>query len=435
VDFRRRLLRLSVAAAVVIGMTLGCSSANRSPAPPAAKPSASPPTSIGGPTPTSGGGPAPTSSDGPGRRPARPQGVIALYQYGQCANPGACGLLHPKAADNPAVAGLMIRLKWKDVQTGPGASDFNWEMTDNVFRQAGASKFVVLSLVPGIETPQWALDRVPSGSKRNFCIPYGLKSDVGKQIMVPYPWDDTYLNLWYDFLKAVAERYAGNPEFLMIAASGPTSISEEMSLPGAQGSSKVCPTQPALQEWMNAGYTPAKFERAWREVFRRYAALFPNQYVSLALYRGVPIGVKNGSPVVDDTEAQETPRRIIAAGMSELPGKFVVEANGLDANSPKNHTYQLVKETSGKTVTGFEFATAATVHPDVEGDDDNPVRALCLAMSAGVAARVDFIEIYEEDASRDDPAVQNVLQAAAKELLVPSGERDRSPTIPPLGAC
>lgn len=65
----------------------------------------------------------------------------------------------------------MIRLSWKDVQTGPGASDFNWEMTDNVFRQAGANKFVVLSFVPGIETPQWALDRIPAGSKQNFCIP------------------------------------------------------------------------------------------------------------------------------------------------------------------------------------------------------------------------------------------------------------------------
>ena len=329
----------------------------------------------------------------------------------------------------------MIRLKWKDVQPGPGASNFNWEMTDNVFRQAGASKFVVLSFVPGIETPQWALDRIPAGSKQDFCIPYGLKSDVGKQIILPNPWDETYLNLWYDFLKAVAERYAGNPRLLMIAASGPTSVSEEMSLPGAQGSSKVCPTQPALEEWMKAGYTPAKLERAWREVFKRYAALFPNQYVSLALYRGVPIGVKSGAAVVDDAEAQQTPQRIIAAGISELPGKFVVEANGLDADSSKNNAYQIVKANSGKTVTGFEFATAATVHPDVEGDANNPARALCLAMSAGVAARVDFIEVYEEDASSDDAAVEKVLQAAAKELLRPSGERDRSPTIPPLGAC
>jgi hypothetical protein len=415
VDFRQRLLRLSGVAAVVIGMTSGCSSANQS-APPAANHGGYQPTSIAGPAPTSGGGSS--------QRFTRPQGVIALYQYGQCAKPGECGLLRPKAADNPAVTGLMIRLNWKDVQTG--VSDFNWEMTDNVFRQAGVSKFVVLSFVPGIETPQWALNRIPAGSKQNFCIPYGVNS--GTQNMLPEPWDETYLNLWFDFLKAVSQRYAGNPRFLMIAASGPTSVSEEMSLPGAQGISKVCPIQPALQTWMNAGYTPTKLASAWREVFTRYAQLFPNQYVSLALYRGMPIGVKNGAPVVDEAEAQETPQRVITAGMTELPAKFVVEANGLNANSPTNHVYQLVKASSGKTLTGFELATAATVHPDVEGDASNPARALCLAMSAGLAAQVDFIEVYEEDASSDDPAVQNVLESADKELL-------GSPTVPPLGAC
>ncbi len=112
---------------------------------------------------------------------ARPEGLIALYQYGQCAKPGECGLLRPKAADNSAISGLMIRLKWKDVQTGPRASDFNWEMTDNVFRQAGTNKFVVLSFVPGIETPDWALDRIPEGGKEKFCIPYGLKTEVGTE--------------------------------------------------------------------------------------------------------------------------------------------------------------------------------------------------------------------------------------------------------------
>lgn len=253
--------------------------------------------------------------------------------------------------------------------------------------------------------------------------------------MLPEPWDQTYLNLWYDFLKAVSQRYASNLRFLMIAASGPTSVSEEMSLPGAQGSSQVCPTQPALQAWIHSGYTPAKYQGAWSEVFGRYAALFPNQYVSLALYRGLPIGLQNGAPVVDDAEAQQAPQGIIAAGVRVLPGKFVVEANGLTADSPKNNTYQLVKANSGKTVTGFEFATAATLHPDVEGAANNPARALCLAMSAGVAAGVDFIEVYQEDPSSEDPAVQNVLQAAAKALLVPAGKRAQSPAIPPSGAC
>ncbi len=353
-------------------------------------------------------------SPGAAQPAARPEGLIALYQYGQCAKRGECGLVRPKAADNPAIAGLMIRLKWKDVQTGPRVADFNWEMTDNVFRQASANKFVVLSFVPGIETPDWALDRIPEGGKEKFCIPYGLKTEVGTEIMLPLPWNQTYLKLWYDFLQAVSERYARNPRFLMIAAAGPTSVSEEMSLPGAQISSKVCSTEAALKTWMSVGYTPEKYLGAWREVFKSYATLFPNQYVSLALYRGLPIALRNRAPVA---EVRETPQRIIASGMTELAGKFAVEANGLVANSPRNMAYQLVRSSGGRAVTGFELATAATKRPEVEGDAESPARALCLALRAGLAAGVNFIEIYQEDAASDDPAVRNVLQAFARQLL------------------
>ena len=112
-----------------------------------------------------------------------------------------------------------------------------------------------------------------------------------------------------------------------------------------------------------------------------------------------------------------------------------VGAGSARAAAPVRAIPELVKASSGKTVTGFEFATAATVHPDVQGAANNPARAMCLAMDAGLAAGVDFIEVYQEDASSDDPAVQKVLQAAAKKLDVPSGQRDRSAKASPLGPC
>ncbi len=165
---------------------------------------------------------------------------------------------------------------------------------------------------------------------------------------------------------------------------------------------------------MSVGYTPEKYLGAWREVFKSYASLFPDQYVSLALYRGLPIALRNRASVV---EVRETPQRIIASGMTELAGKFAVEANGLVANSPRNMAYQLVRSSGGRAVTGFELATAATKRPEVEGDAGSPARALCLALRAGLAAGVNFIEVYQEDAASDDPAVQNVLQAFARQLL------------------
>jgi hypothetical protein len=214
------------------------------------------------------------------------------------------------------------------------------------------------------------------------------------------------------FPRLMAER-----PFEGIATAGPTSVSEEMSLPGAQLNSKVCSTEAALKTRMSAGYRPEKYLGAWREVFKRYAALFPNQYVSLALYRGLAIALRNRAPVADDAEVRETAQRVIAEGMTELAGKFAVEANGLVANSPRNMANQLVRSSGGRSVTGFELATAATKRPEVEGDAGNPARALCLALRAGLAAGVNFIEVYQEDAASDDRAVQNVLQAFARQLL------------------
>jgi hypothetical protein len=134
---------------------------------------------------------------------------------------------------------------------------------------------------------------------------------------------------------------------------------------------KVCSTEAALKTRMSAGYRPEKYLGAWREVFKRYAALFPNQYVSLALYRGLAIALRNRAPVADDAEVRETAQRVIAEGMTELAGKFAVEANRLVANSPRNMAYQLVRSSGGRSVTGFELATASTKRPEVEGDAGN----------------------------------------------------------------
>jgi hypothetical protein len=350
---------------------------------------------------------------GPGAA-AAPHGIIALNQYGHCATPGDCGALSPTAADNPAISGLMIRLNWKDVQTGPKPTDFDWAMTDNVFSQAGRDRFVVLSFVPGIQTPDWVMAQIPSGGKMTLCIPYGSKSDVGQQRTIPKPWNATYLKLWYQFLKAVADRYAGNPQFVMIAAAGPTSVSEEMSLPGAQGSSKVCPIADGVQAWISAGYTPQMYVDAWSDVFKQYAAVFPKQYVSLALYRGLPIAAGGGSQ--DPSQVRATPRSVISAGMSALGDRFAVEANGLVWNSASNMAYQLVQTNGGKAVTGFELATAATKKPRQQGGVADAAQALCLTLRAGMDAHVDFIEVYQEDAASDDPAVQKVLQAFASAL-------------------
>ncbi len=87
------------------------------------------------------------------------------------------------------------------------------------------------------------------------------------------PWDRVYLDRWFAFVKQLGERYGNSPAFRVIAAAGPTSVSEEMTLPHSRE---------AMQKWINASYTPAKYLGAWEETFHIYAKSFPNQCVSLA---------------------------------------------------------------------------------------------------------------------------------------------------------
>src|ERR1035438_3921023 len=94
------------------------------------------------------------------------------------------------------------------------------------------------------------------------------------------PWDPVYLDRWFAFVKQLSERYGKSPAFRMIAAAGPTSVSEEMTLPSN--------SPPAVKKWLSDGYTPAKYLGAWEKAFHVYADSFPNQCVSLAA-PGLPI--------------------------------------------------------------------------------------------------------------------------------------------------
>ena len=75
-------------------------------------------------------------------------------------------------------------------------------------------------------------------------------------------------------------RYGTNPEFRMISAGGPTSVSDETSLPNANGKTKRDSALPPrdkgsdITAWEALGYTPARYEAAWQAVFAMYGRIF-----------------------------------------------------------------------------------------------------------------------------------------------------------------
>jgi hypothetical protein len=139
------------------------------------------------------------------------------------------------------------------------------------------------------------------------------------------------------FLTAVNARYGTNPEFRMISAGGPTSVSDETSLPNANGKTKRDSALPPrdkgsdITAWEALGYTPARYEAAWQAVFAMYGRIFSRQYISLALYPGLQIANSGGDDA--KTESTRTPTAILADGIAATkPGRFAAQENGLTAS-------------------------------------------------------------------------------------------------------
>jgi hypothetical protein len=160
----------------------------------------------------------------------QPRGITVVNNFEPSAQAGS--LFDGKSFDertytNPNVAGITFRTSWGDIE--PAQDDFNWAKLDTVFDNAEKnSKWVELVLIPGMGTPAWALQGVKTAT---FSVIYG--PGKGDNLLMPLPWDQTYLNRWFAFLKAVSARYQNRPSFIKIAADGPTSITGEMTLPNA----------------------------------------------------------------------------------------------------------------------------------------------------------------------------------------------------------
>ncbi len=286
----------------------------------------------------------------------------------------------------------MIRTFWSDVQPAPDR--FDWTFIDSQVQAASASgKKVILLVLPGAFTPQWALQGVQSAQ---FVVDYGFVQ--GTTVTLPMPWDATYLDRWFAFVRVLGQRYDSNPAVVNIPATGPTSISEEMSLPND-------PT--AVAQWKQLGYTLQEYEGAWQQTLAAYVRSFPTTQISLTFYPGLPI---------PDAAAETATRVDVASFAFTNYGQHVTfQENGLSARKADPHLgYDLVQQYSTKTTAGFEMGTSATEKPDQMGGT-TAASALQASVDLGLKAGIKFLEIYEKDGL--NPALQSILASTHSALL------------------
>jgi hypothetical protein len=324
--------------------------------------------------------------------------------------------LDPKPFLSPYVSGVAMQIHWSDIE--PVRGQPNWARLDHFFAAAQASrKFVHLYVFPGFWSPAWALEGAETDL---FAVQYG--PGKGEILTLPMPWDPVYLGNWFTFVKQLSERYGDRPEFPMVGAAGPTSVTVEVTEPD---NLKATPKLPSpIDTWIKHGYTSTKYIHAWQKAFNTYGMLFPNQYVSLSHGDGVRI---NAEGVFDPSEQERTPVEIIGEGISTLGTQFVLQSSSLRGNNHQAKTHALIISYNGRCVTGFQLTTSCEQSPASMGAPGNPPLALKRSIENGTKKNqngkyVDYIEIYTPDVEAED--LQPVLEwgaALLAQLHSPAG--------------
>ena len=311
--------------------------------------------------------------------------------------------LNLKGLENPYISGAAFQIRWADIEPVEGKPD--WSRLDELFTAAESSKkWVQLDIFAGFFAPAWALEGARTDQ---FAIPYG--PGHGTVRTLPMPWDHVYLDRWFAFVKQLSERYGKSPAFRMIAAAGPTSVSEEMTLPGN--------SPPAKKQWLSDGYTPAKYLGAWEEAFHLYADSFPNQYVSLAA-PGLPILEQGQSGLPARMRAKQD---VVERAVKVLGSRLAIQSNDLHAGRAQVEAFDgtdFIKSYTGRIITGFEMrgGSHGLIPSKVMGAEGDPPLALRRSIDKGMAPNnvgrhVDFLEIYEGDVLAAD--MQPALEYAA----------------------
>jgi hypothetical protein len=330
-----------------------------------------------------------------------PNGLVVVLPPGAQRNPAQ----DQQALSNPFVNGAAAQIDWRDIEPTQGRPD--WTKLDALFAAAEASnKWVQLLIFPGFFSPGWALQGAETDS---FPIQYG--PGHGTVTRLPMPWDATYLNRWFAFLKQLSGRYGSSPALQMIAADGPTSVSAEMTLP-------IKP--PDIMKWLAHGYTPKRYLDAWDKVFQVYAEDFPNQCISHSA-PGLPLLAQGR--VIDAAAHAQARQEIIARAGRLLGNRIAIQWSDLHAGRAAVEApdqTSIVIGYSGRLITGLQMRSAAQGGGStVMGAAGNPPLALRRSVDKGMAANpqgrhVNYLEIYEPDVLAAD--MQPVLQYAASLL-------------------
>jgi Beta-galactosidase len=300
-----------------------------------------------------------------------PRGVFSLEKEGVPTN--------PRVLADPAVDGISIRQRWRELEKSKGAYD--WSFLDaEVARAEKAGKAVLIRILSeGQSTPEWVYDEGVQTFAFQDENPYHTEKG-GKFAIF---WDKTFLSEKKAMIEAAGAHLAGNQAVRIVATICASARSDDW----------LVPHNPAdIGHWQAEGYTSGKMVDVCKQIIDVTMQSFPRQCVTLAAGR-------NGTL---DPDPDYVVRHAVEYARSRYPGRFIVQKNSLSAVSPL----------PGQ---GDFFQILWDSRPDIAGqmlwssyDDPNcrnnggrhpcdPEVTLRQAIDIGLRYGMKYIEVYQRD--------------------------------------
>ena len=321
--------------------------------------------------------------------PGIPRGVFSL---GRVNEPADASVL-----TNPLVDGISIRQAWRELEKSPGA--FSWSFLDSeVSRAARAGKAVLLRVLSeGPSTPRWALDGVQTFRYEDRNRYHGEHSGV-----IAVYWDKTYLARKKAMIQAVGAHFSADPAVRVVAAICASSHSGDWAVPHSRFD---------IANWYAIGYSPERMIDVCKQIIDVTMQAFPQQCVTLAVGR-------NGRL---DPDPNYVARAVVQYCRSHYPGRFIAQKNSLAATTPLPGSsdlkhFELLGE-SGPDVAGqmlwYSYGDPTCRNNGGRAPCD-PEATLRRAVDVGLAYRMKYVEIYEQDVLHLPGVIRYAHDALAK---------------------
>jgi hypothetical protein len=255
--------------------------------------------------------------------------TVGVYALGNPNSP-----IPEAVLQNPNVDGIALRTSWDALE--PAEGGFNWSLLDGeVGRARTHHKHISLSVEAGFHTPAWVFAAGAAAFYLVWDKPWG--PPLCSQQRIPVPWDPVYVSKWQDFIVQLGRRYESQPALSNVKLTGINSRTQEAILPHGWGNevgagTTACMPKDDVAQWLQAGYTRTKVERAWATIVQTFTRAFTRPQLAVMVVPGgfPPIDAQGG---VIPRQAQDFQigADLASIGQRICGERFVLQNNGLSA--------------------------------------------------------------------------------------------------------